>query len=44
MPLKEESTELGLRKSDGDGVGRNGKLFLKKRPAQEDKDTQAFYG
>lgn len=27
-------------KSDGDGLGRrNGKLMLKKRPAQEDKDT-----
>lgn len=41
MLQKEQSIELGLRKSDGDGLGRrNGKLMLKKRPAQENKDTQ----
>lgn len=41
MLLRESGTEKGLMKRDGDSfIRRNAKLCLKKRPAQEDKDTQ----
>lgn len=37
MLSEEDGVELGLRKCDGDRLARrNGKLFLKERPAWED--------